>query len=105
MAAERLSPADTGLQLLENAAATAGALIALILALGPVPGAHFNPVVTLADRLFGGLSWPDVAAYVPAQVVGGAAGAVLANVMFATAPLQASTTHRAGGGVWVSEVV
>src|SRR5437763_10446336 len=55
IAASRLSPGDTGLELLENAAATAAALVAIILALGPVSGAHLNPVITLADRFFGGL--------------------------------------------------
>ena len=55
IAASRLSPADTGLQLLENAAATAGGLVALILAFGPVSGAHFNPVVSVVDAFFGGL--------------------------------------------------
>src|SRR5688572_4172608 len=82
IAAETMSPGDEGLQLLENAAATAAGLTALILAFGPVSGAHFNPVVTLADRVFGGLSTRDAAGYVVAQVVGGAAGAVVANLMF-----------------------
>src|SRR5687767_11777548 len=68
IAAERLSPGDAGLQLLENAAATAAGLVALILALGPVSGAHFNPLVTLANRVFGGISTRDVVAYVAAQV-------------------------------------
>lgn len=62
VAAERLSPVDTGLQLLENAAATAVALVAIILAVGSVSGAHLNPVITLADRAFGGLSTKDAAA-------------------------------------------
>ena len=105
IAAERLSPNDVGLQLLENAAATAGGLIALILALGPVSGAHFNPVVTLADRFFGGLTNREVAGYIPAQVLGGCAGAVLANVMFSTAAFQVSDKARDGGGLWVAEAV
>jgi arsenate reductase len=105
IAAQRLSPGDVGLQLLENAAATAAGLIALILALGPVSGAHFNPVVTLADRAFGGMSTRDVAAYLPSQVVGGAAGAVVANVMFGEAAFQLSDEARRGGGVWTAEVV
>ena len=105
IAAERLSPDDVGLQLLENAVATAAGLVALILALGPVSGAHFNPVVTLADRVFGGLTNRDVAAYLPSQIVGGSLGAVLANVMFSVPVLQLSDKARTGGGLWVAEVV
>jgi glycerol uptake facilitator-like aquaporin len=66
IAAQRLSPGDVGLQLLENALATGAGLVALILAFGPVSGGHFNPVVTLADRYFGGVSNREVAAYLPA---------------------------------------
>ena len=103
--AQRLSPDDVGLQLLENAAATAGGLIALILAFGPVSGAHFNPVVTLADRVFGGLTTQEAGAYVGAQLVGGALGAVIANLMFSVPAVELSTHHRSGGGVWLAEVV
>ena len=105
IAAERLSPEDVGLQLLENAAATAAGLVALILALGPVSGAHFNPVVTLADRVFGGLTNRDVLAYVPSQIVGGCVGSVVANVMFSSPTLQLSEKVRTGAGVWTAEVV
>lgn len=105
IAAQRLSPDDAGLQLLESAAATAAGLIALIVALGPLSGAHFNPVVTLADRFFGGLTNRDVAAYLPSQLGGGCAGAVLANVMFSEPALQLSHRARSGGGLWVAEVV
>jgi arsenate reductase len=105
IAAQRLSPDDVGLQLLENAAATAGGLVALILAFGPVSGAHFNPVVTLADRVFSGLSTQDAGAYIVAQVAGGALGAVTANVMFSVPAVELSTHHRDGGGAWVAEVV
>jgi len=105
IAAQTLSPGDVGLQLLENAAATAGGLVALILALGPVSGAHFNPVVTLADRFFGGLSTRETIAYMPSQIVGGCLGSVLANVMFSQPALQLSTKARSGGGLWVAEVV
>src|SRR4051812_34888892 len=94
IAAQRLS-ADTGIQLLENAAATAAGLFAIILMFGPVSGAHFNPVVSVVDAAFGGLSWRDAAAYVPAQVAGCASGAVLANAMFAEAAVSISETHRA----------
>lgn len=105
IAAQRLSPTDTGLQLLENAAATAGGLYAIILMFGPVSGGHFNPVVSLVDAAFGGLRWPDALAYLPAQVIGCIAGAVLANVMFATDPVSISTTHRATVAHVVAEVV
>ena len=83
IAAQRLSPGNTGLELLENAAATAAGLYAIILMFGPVSGGHFNPVVSAADAAFGGLSWRDAAAYGPAQVAGCIAGAVAANLMFA----------------------
>ena len=105
IAAQRLSPDDVGLQLLENAAATAGGLVALILAVGPVSGAHLNPVVTLADAWFGGLPWRDVPAYVGAQVVGACAGAVLANLMFDLPAVELSTRSRGSSGVWLAEVV
>ena len=103
--ASRLSPQDTGLQLLENAAATAGALIALILTFGAVSGAHFNPVVTLVDALNGALGWRDAAAYAAAQTVGGCVGTLLANTMFGLATFQRSTTTRAGGPLFLSEVL
>lgn len=70
IAAQQLSPGDVGLELLENAAATAAGLYAIILMFGPVSGAHFNPVVSLVDASFGGLSWRAAAAYIPAQVFG-----------------------------------
>jgi glycerol uptake facilitator-like aquaporin len=105
IAAARLSPGDVGLELLENTAATVGALIALILALGPVSGAHFNPVVTLADRLFGGMSTRDAIGYIPAQIIGGLGGAVLANAMFALPTFEASTKTRSSGPLWLGEVV
>ena len=87
IAAQRLSPDDVGLQLLENSTATALGLAVLILMFGPVSGAHFNPVVSAADWLLGrrygtGLAGREVLAYSAAQVVGGIAGAVLANLMF-----------------------
>ena len=105
IAAARLSPRDTGLQLLENAAATAGALTAVILAVGPVSGAHLNPVVTLADWRLGGISGADGLAYAVAQIGGGVAGAVAANVMFALPPIEISSTARWGAHLWFSEVV
>jgi glycerol uptake facilitator-like aquaporin len=105
IAAQRLSPDDVGLQLLENALATGAALAALILAFGPVSGGHFNPVVTLADRFFGGVSNRQVAVYLPAQLLGGAVGAVVANLMFDLPAVSISTTGRSAGGLWLSEAV
>ncbi|HEV7862079.1 MAG TPA: MIP/aquaporin family protein [Acidimicrobiia bacterium] len=103
--AERLSPGDRGLQLLENSTATAFGLMALILAFGKVSGAHFNPVVTLADRLLGGLDTRRTLAYIGAQVAGGCAGAVVANLMFDLPAVEWSTHTRTGSGLWLGEVV
>lgn len=105
IAASRLSAGDVGLQLLENAAATAGALVGLILMFGAVSGAHFNPVVTLLDRFLGTTSTRDTAGYVAAQVVGGCLGAVLANVLFELPVVELSTTDRSSPALWLSEVV
>ncbi len=105
IAAASLSPDDVGLQLFENAVATAAALVAIILALGPVSGAHLNPVVTLADRAFGGLDTRTAAVYIGAQLVGGLLGTVVANLMFSLPPVELSTTVRSGGGLWLAEVV
>lgn len=105
IAAASLSPDDIGLQLFENAAATAAALVAIILAVGPVSGAHLNPVVTLADRVFGGLDARTACVYVASQVVGGLIGTVVANLMFSLPPVELSTTARSGGGLWLAEVV
>jgi glycerol uptake facilitator-like aquaporin len=103
--AQRLSPGDTGLQLLECSLATAGGLVALILAFGAVSGAHFNPVITIADRVFGGTTTRELLAYIPAQVLGACGGAIVANVMFDLDPITLSTHERSGGGVWLGEVV
>jgi arsenate reductase len=105
IAAQRLSPGDTGLQLLENALATGAALVAIILALGAVSGAHLNPVVSLADAVFGGLRWREVPAYIGAQVAGGVAGVVLANLMFSLPAVTVSGRVRSGGGLWLAEAV
>lgn len=105
IAAQRLSPGDVGLQLLENAAATAAGLIAIILAVGPVSGAHLNPVVSLADAAFGGLERRALLVYVPAQIGGGIAGAILANLMFSSPAVEWSTKTRSGGGLWLAEAV
>lgn len=105
IAAQQLSPGDTGLQLFENAAATAAGLFAIILMVGAVSGGHFNPVVSFVDAAFGGLSWRDAAAYLPAQVGGCVLGAVVANVMYSRAALELSTKHRASGAHFLSEIV
>ncbi len=105
IAAQELSPGNTGLQLLENAAATGAGLFAVILMFGPVSGGHFNPVVSFVDSVFGGLSWRDAAAYVPVQVSGCVLGALVANVMFSHAALEISTKHRASPAHFVSEIV
>jgi glycerol uptake facilitator-like aquaporin len=105
IAAQQLSPGDTGLELLENAAATAAGLFAIILMFGPVSGAHFNPVVSFADAALGGLSWRDAAAYLPAQVTGCVTGAIGANLMFAHAAVSISAKHRATGAHALSEVI
>ena len=108
--AQRLSPNDVGLQLLENSTATALGLAALILMFAPVSGAHFNPAVTLADFALGrrsgaGADVRTVVAFVPAQIAGGIGGAVLANLMFDLSAATASTHVRSAGHLWLGEVV
>lgn len=110
IAAQQLSAHDIGLQLLENSTATVFGLGVLILILGPVSGAHFNPVVSVADwwasrRLGTGLTTAGMLAYLGAQVPGGIAGAVLANIMFDQRAVQISTHHRVSTGHLVGEVV
>jgi arsenate reductase len=105
IAARRLSPHDTGLQLFEVAAATAAGLFAIILMFGPVSGGHFNPAVSFADATFGGIRWRDALAYVPAQIGGCIAGAIIANGMFALAAISISTKHRASPAHVFAEVI
>jgi glycerol uptake facilitator-like aquaporin len=105
IAAQGLSPHDVGLQLLENAVATGVALVAIILAVGPVSGAHLNPLVSLVDAALGGLSRAAVGVYAAAQVAGAICGAVLANLMFSLAAVSVSQHTRSGGGVLLGEVV
>ncbi|TRW45756.1 aquaporin [Georgenia yuyongxinii] len=109
IAAQRLSPGDVGLQLLENSLATTLGLTVLIVVLGPVSGAHLNPVVTLAEWAMGrrtgaGLGPGGVGAFAAVQILGGVAGAVLANLMFEV-PTTLATTERAGAGLLLAEVV
>ncbi len=110
IAAAKLSPDDVGVQLLENSIATALGLATLILMFGPVSGAHFNPVVTIADWWLGrrtdtGLGIRDLCAYVPAQVSGGIVGAVLANLMYGLPAVTWSSTSRSESKLWLAEVV
>jgi glycerol uptake facilitator-like aquaporin len=105
IAAQRLSPSDTGLQLLENSSVTAAGLFAVILMFGPVSGAHFNPVVSFADAALGGIAWRDAAAYLPVQVAGCVTGAVTANLMFGLSAVSVSVKHRATGPHALSEVI
>ena len=110
IAAQQLSPSDIGLQLLENSTATVFGLAVLILIFGPVSGAHFNPAVSAADWLLGrragtGLTGREAAAYIAAQVVGGVAGAALANAMFDLPVGQISTKDRLTLGHGLGEIV
>jgi glycerol uptake facilitator-like aquaporin len=105
IAAQQLSPGNTGLQLLQNAAATATGLFALILMVGPVSGAHLNPVVSFVDAAFGGMTWRSALAYLLAQVAGCSFGAMVANLMFSRAAVSISTHHRASPAHFLSEVV
>jgi glycerol uptake facilitator-like aquaporin len=105
IAAQNLSPGETGLELFENAAATGAGLFAIILMFGAVSGGHFNPVVSFVDASFGGMRWRDAAAYAPAQVGGCVTGAIVANAMFAQALVSISTKHRASAAHLFSEVV
>lgn len=103
--ASRLSPDDTGLALLENALATGAVLLVLIATLGPVSGAHLNPVVTAVDAWLGGIDPRDVLPYAVVQVAGACLGAMLANLMFGLSAVSISTHDRSGPGILLSEVV
>ena len=104
IAAQTLSPDDTGLQLLENALITGAVLVALILALGPVSAA-FNPVVTLAERALGAVTSAQAALFIAAQVLGCSLGVILANLMFELDAVNVSDKERATGALWLGEVV
>ncbi|HEY6919333.1 MAG TPA: MIP/aquaporin family protein [Tabrizicola sp.] len=103
--AERLSGGNTGLALLANTLATGAILVVLITVFGPVSGAHFNPVVSLVMALRRALPWPRLAPYILAQIVGGAIGAILANLMFDLPAVTLSDTVRGGTGQLISETV
>ena len=110
IAAQQLSPGNTGLQLLENSTATVFGLAVLILMFGPVSGAHFNPVVTAVDWLLGrrtatGIGGVHVVPYIAAQTLGAIGGAILANAMFNLPAFEISTTGRADNGHGIGEIV
>ena len=105
IAAARLSPGDTGLELLENAFATAAALAAIILTIGPISGAHLNPAVTIVDRVLGRRSSADAVVYIAAQIFGACVGAMIANAMFDLPLVNVSTHTRTGSGVFIGEIV
>lgn len=105
IAASQLSPGDAGLALFESAIATGAALVAIIFAFGKLSGGHINPVVTLAEVWFGGLSHRDGAAYVAAQLAGAVTGVVLANLMFSEPAVAISSTDRISQGVFLGEAV
>ena len=102
--ASRLSPHDAGLQLLQNSLATGAALVALIVALQPV-SASFNPVVTLVERALGMIDNTTAAGLIAAQVLGGLAGTVAANLMFGLDAVTFSTHQRSGPALWLAEVI
>ncbi len=102
--AERLSD-DIGVVLLANALATAGVLLVIIYMFGPVSGAHFNPVVTLAEAALGDRRWAEVTGYIVSQVAGGVFGTILANLMFDLDAVNVSTKARTGSHLWLAEVV
>jgi glycerol uptake facilitator-like aquaporin len=103
--AERLSAGNLALALLANSIATGAALVALILTFGPISGAHFNPVVSLADALEHGLSWSDAPAYVMAQCLGGTLGTIAAHAMFGVRLISLSRHTRSGPAQLLSEFV
>ena len=93
---ERLANGNIAVALLANTLATGAALVALILTFGPISGAHFNPVVSIADASQGGLSWPQTGGYVVAQIVGALVGVALADAMFGE-PVYAWSEHARSG--------
>jgi glycerol uptake facilitator-like aquaporin len=103
--AERLAGGNVAIALLANTLATGAGLVALILTFGPISGAHFNPAVTLADAIEGGLAWKDVAPYVLAQALGAFAGVLTAHAMFEEAIFTASQHVRSGPAQLLSEFV
>ena len=105
IAAQRLTPNDIGLELLENSIATGAGLVALILAFGSVSGAHFNPIVTMADRILGGTTTRDASVYVVVQIIGACVGAMVANLMYSLPAVDVSTHTRSSSALWLGEAV
>ena len=105
IAAKRLSPGDAGLELLENAVATGAALAAIIIAVGPVSGAHLNPVVSIVDAAFGGLRPRELLTYIGAQFAGAVAGVIAANLMFSLPAVTISSHARSSPGLWFGEAI
>lgn len=105
IAAQTLSPTDVGLQLTENALATAFGLFALIVMFAPLSGAHFNPIVSVVDAAFGYRPWRDVLTYIPAQIIGCVLGAILANLMFGRPAINFSTNDRLTPAHFLAEIV
>jgi glycerol uptake facilitator-like aquaporin len=103
--AERLANGNVALALLANTIATGAALVALILAFGPISGAHLNPVVTLAEALEGAMPWREFMPYVSGQFLGGAAGTGVANLMFGLPVFFISRHVRSGAPQLLGEVV
>lgn len=96
---------DAALALLANALATGCALVVLIITLGPLSGAHFNPAVSIAMALRREISWGAAAAYIAVQIAAGIVGVLLAHIMFDLDPVQFSTHARTGGAQWAAEIV
>jgi glycerol uptake facilitator-like aquaporin len=103
--AERLSEGHAGLALLANAIATAGVLYALIASLGPVSGAHFNPVVSILMAARGDLAKKDLAPYIAVQIAGAVSGVALAHLMFDLPVLAWGIKERTGPAQWLAEIV
>ena len=102
---DRLAGGNAAVALLANTLATGAALVALILTFGSISGAHFNPVVTLADALEGGIPWRETLPYILAQILGGIGGAIIAHLMFALPIVSFSQHGRTGPSQWFSEFV
>jgi glycerol uptake facilitator-like aquaporin len=103
--AQKLAGGNEALALLCNTIPTGAILTVLILVFGPLSGGHFNPAVSLAFALRRQLSWPDTAAYIAVQIIGGAIGVWIAHLMFELPVLQVSLHPRTGAGQWIAEFV